>query len=139
MSPVQGVIERGAGCSPVEEYRSVVYWHESRPRWAETVKVVLPIEGDRDSHVRFTFRHRWADTGHMRNFGHSGVCDHGTVTSRCGKEDAQCLVYPLYDTKTTEPCGIPIELLHPEFLLLWLAPFVSFLSTNPLSVLVIFT
>ncbi|XP_043216564.1 dedicator of cytokinesis protein 1-like isoform X2 [Amphibalanus amphitrite] len=53
-----GVIERGAGCPPVEEYRSVVYWHESRPRWAETLKVVLPIEGDCDSHVRFTFKHR---------------------------------------------------------------------------------
>ncbi|XP_037077483.1 dedicator of cytokinesis protein 1-like, partial [Pollicipes pollicipes] len=57
-SVMTGAIEAGAGCEPLEEYRSVVYWHESRPRWAENVKVVLPVGGDCTSHLRFTFKHR---------------------------------------------------------------------------------
>ena len=35
----QGVISEGAGGDMVSKYTTIIYYHEDRPRWFETVKV----------------------------------------------------------------------------------------------------
>jgi dedicator of cytokinesis protein 1 len=48
----------GAGSEPMNEYKSVVYYHEERPKWMETLKISIPIEDFYGGHLKFTFRHR---------------------------------------------------------------------------------
>lgn len=36
---VPGVISLGAGTANLDEYRSVVYYHDDRPKWSETFRV----------------------------------------------------------------------------------------------------
>ncbi|XP_069941837.1 dedicator of cytokinesis protein 1 isoform X2 [Cherax quadricarinatus] len=55
---IPGVIHQGCGKGPLDEYRSVTYHHEGKPRWAETFKIALPIEEFKKAHVKFAFRHR---------------------------------------------------------------------------------
>ncbi|KAG8228173.1 hypothetical protein J437_LFUL014408 [Ladona fulva] len=43
---------------PLNEYRSVIYYHEDKPRWQETFKAAIPIEEFKGSHLKFTFKHR---------------------------------------------------------------------------------
>ncbi|CAH1782976.1 unnamed protein product [Owenia fusiformis] len=52
------VICVGGGSELLTEYRSVVYYHEDKPRWYETVKVSITIEEFYKSHLKFTFKHR---------------------------------------------------------------------------------
>lgn len=42
----------------VDEYRSVIYYHEDKPNWLETFKIALRIEEFKSSHLKFTFKHR---------------------------------------------------------------------------------
>ncbi len=37
-------------------FKSVVFYHESKPRWNEVLKVTIPVEMFSVSHLRFTFR-----------------------------------------------------------------------------------
>ncbi|XP_045138104.1 dedicator of cytokinesis protein 1-like [Portunus trituberculatus] len=58
---VPGVVWRDhQGCrkGPLDDYRSVTYHHEPKPRWAETFKIALPVEEFKKAHIKFTFRHR---------------------------------------------------------------------------------
>lgn len=55
---VPEVISTGAGCPPMSEYRSVVYRHEERPKWMETIRVSIPIEEYFNCHLVFLFKHR---------------------------------------------------------------------------------
>ncbi|XP_063369325.1 dedicator of cytokinesis protein 1 [Cydia amplana] len=55
---VPGVISVGAGVQKVNEYTSLVYYHEDRPRWQETFKVCLGIEEFKEAHLVFLCRHR---------------------------------------------------------------------------------
>lgn len=48
----------GGGASPIDEYRSVIYYHEDKPRWCETFKIAIPIEEFKQAHLKFTFKHR---------------------------------------------------------------------------------
>lgn len=48
-------------------YSSVVYYHEDKPKWMETIKVSLSIEDFRDSHFKFTFKHRSSNENKDKN------------------------------------------------------------------------
>lgn len=39
------------------EHRSFVLYHNNSPRWAELLKLPVPIDCFRGSHLRFEFRH----------------------------------------------------------------------------------
>ncbi|XP_046384567.1 dedicator of cytokinesis protein 1 isoform X4 [Ischnura elegans] len=55
---IPGVISMGGGVDPLNEYHSVIYYHEDKPRWQETFKAAIPIEEFKGSHLKFTFKHR---------------------------------------------------------------------------------
>lgn len=48
----------GGDSEPLSEFNSVVYYHEDKPRWYEIVKLAIPIEDFKGSHLKFMFRHR---------------------------------------------------------------------------------
>lgn len=56
--PIPGVMHLGSGVTAQDEYRSVVYYHEGKPRWSETFKIAIPIDEFYRSHLKFTFKHR---------------------------------------------------------------------------------
>lgn len=51
-------INIGGGSEPINEYHSVIYYHECNPYWNETFKVAVPIEEFKCSHLKFMFKHR---------------------------------------------------------------------------------
>uniref|UniRef100_A0A182VY32 Signaling protein n=1 Tax=Anopheles minimus TaxID=112268 RepID=A0A182VY32_9DIPT len=55
---IPGVISYGGGANALNEYKSVIYYHEDRPKWGETFKIDVPIEEFKQCHLRFTFKHR---------------------------------------------------------------------------------
>ncbi|XP_077292342.1 dedicator of cytokinesis protein myoblast city [Arctopsyche grandis] len=55
---IPGVISIGGGVQTLNEYNSVIYYHEDRPRWNETFKICVPIEEFKLAHILFLFKHR---------------------------------------------------------------------------------
>ncbi|KAL9893363.1 dedicator of cytokinesis protein myoblast city isoform 3-T4 [Glossina fuscipes fuscipes] len=55
---VPGVMSIGAGLAPIDEYKSVVYYHDDKPRWLETFKIHVPIDDFKQCHLKFIFKHR---------------------------------------------------------------------------------
>uniref|UniRef100_T1IIV8 Dedicator of cytokinesis protein 1 n=1 Tax=Strigamia maritima TaxID=126957 RepID=T1IIV8_STRMM len=55
---LKSYISIGAGVESLNEYRSVIYYHEDKPKWFETLKVTIPIEEFDSAHIKFNFRHR---------------------------------------------------------------------------------
>lgn len=53
-----GVISMGSGVDMMNEYCSVIYYHEDKPKWMETIKIVIPIEEFYSAHLLFLFKHR---------------------------------------------------------------------------------
>lgn len=51
-------ITMGPGAEYLSEYKSVVYYHEERPKWMETIKISLSIKDFKNSHLKFTYKHR---------------------------------------------------------------------------------
>ncbi|XP_077459447.1 dedicator of cytokinesis protein 3-like isoform X1 [Stigmatopora argus] len=55
--PVKDCVSPGSGEPDVGEHRSLVLYHNNGPRWSESVKLALPVDRFRGSHLRFEFRH----------------------------------------------------------------------------------
>ncbi|XP_035392220.1 dedicator of cytokinesis protein 3-like isoform X4 [Electrophorus electricus] len=65
-------ISVGCGEPNVSEHRSFVLYHNNSPRWNESLKLPIPIERFRGSHLRFEFRHcSTKDKGEKKLFGFS--------------------------------------------------------------------
>lgn len=52
------VITYGAGAEMASDYKSVIYYHEEKPRWMETLKISIPVEHFYNLHIKFAFKHR---------------------------------------------------------------------------------
>uniref|UniRef100_A0A3P9GY63 Dedicator of cytokinesis 4b n=1 Tax=Oryzias latipes TaxID=8090 RepID=A0A3P9GY63_ORYLA len=64
----------GSGEPGGDEYHSLVLYHNNSPRWAEQIKLPIPVDMFRGSHVRFEFRHcSTKDKGEKKLFGYSFV------------------------------------------------------------------
>lgn len=57
LSSSQDCVSVGCGEPNVSEHCSFVLYHNNSPRWSENLKLVIPIERFRGSHLRFEFRH----------------------------------------------------------------------------------
>ncbi|KAM8915563.1 dedicator of cytokinesis protein 3-like isoform 2-T2 [Spinachia spinachia] len=65
-------ISLGSGEPQVPEHRSFVLYHNNSPRWSEVIKLPIPIDRFRGSHLRFEFRHcSTKDKGEKKLFGFS--------------------------------------------------------------------
>ncbi|XP_062843151.1 dedicator of cytokinesis protein 3 isoform X2 [Trichomycterus rosablanca] len=63
-------INLGSGEPNISEHRSLVLYHNNSPRWSEVVKLPIPIDRFRGSHLRFEFRHcSTKDKGEKKLFG----------------------------------------------------------------------
>lgn len=49
----------GGGVEALNEFKSVIYYHEDKPKWNEIFKVAVPIEEFKSSHIKFMFKHRY--------------------------------------------------------------------------------
>ncbi|XP_061689804.1 dedicator of cytokinesis protein 3 isoform X3 [Syngnathoides biaculeatus] len=82
---VQDCINLGCGETNVSEHRSFVLYHNNSPRWSEAIKLPIPIDQFRGSHLRFEFRHcSTKDKGDKKLFGFSFtplMRDDGTTLS----------------------------------------------------------
>ncbi|XP_061642302.1 dedicator of cytokinesis protein 3-like isoform X2 [Phyllopteryx taeniolatus] len=82
---VQDCINLGCGEPNVAEHRSFVLYHNNSPRWSEAIKLPIPIDQFRGSHLRFEFRHcSTKDKGDKKLFGFSFtplMRDDGTTLS----------------------------------------------------------
>ena len=57
LSLFQSHVAAGSGEPGGDEYHSLVLYHNNSPRWAEQIKLPIPVDMFRGSHVRFEFRH----------------------------------------------------------------------------------
>ncbi|XP_074493212.1 dedicator of cytokinesis protein 3-like isoform X13 [Sebastes fasciatus] len=63
-------ISLGSGEPHIPEHRSFVLYHNNSPRWSEVIKLPIPIDRFRGSHLRFEFRHcSTKDKGEKKLFG----------------------------------------------------------------------
>uniref|UniRef100_A0A665WAF8 Dedicator of cytokinesis 4b n=1 Tax=Echeneis naucrates TaxID=173247 RepID=A0A665WAF8_ECHNA len=67
-------VAAGSGEPGGDEYHSLVLYHNNSPRWGEQIKLPIPVDMFRGSHVRFEFRHcSTKDKGEKKLFGYSFV------------------------------------------------------------------
>ncbi|XP_035536750.1 LOW QUALITY PROTEIN: dedicator of cytokinesis protein 4b [Morone saxatilis] len=67
-------VAAGSGEPGGDDYHSLVLYHNNSPRWAEQIKLPIPVDMFRGSHVRFEFRHcSTKDKGEKKLFGYSFV------------------------------------------------------------------
>uniref|UniRef100_A0A4W5MY44 Dedicator of cytokinesis 3 n=1 Tax=Hucho hucho TaxID=62062 RepID=A0A4W5MY44_9TELE len=65
-------ISLGSGEPNTSEHQSFVLYHNNSPRWSEMIKLPIPIDRFRGSHLRFEFRHcSTKDKGEKKLFGFS--------------------------------------------------------------------
>ncbi|XP_073710037.1 dedicator of cytokinesis protein 4b isoform X3 [Misgurnus anguillicaudatus] len=71
---LKGFVAVGSGEPGGDEYHTFVLYHNNSPRWAELIKLPIPVDIFRGSHVRFEFRHcSTKDKGEKKLFGFSFV------------------------------------------------------------------
>uniref|UniRef100_A0A4W5P4H1 Dedicator of cytokinesis protein 4 n=1 Tax=Hucho hucho TaxID=62062 RepID=A0A4W5P4H1_9TELE len=71
---MKSYVAAGSGEPGGDEYHSFVLYHNNSPRWAEQIKLPIPVDRFRGSHVRFEFRHcSTKDKGEKKLFGYSFV------------------------------------------------------------------
>uniref|UniRef100_A0A673GYY7 Dedicator of cytokinesis protein 4-like n=1 Tax=Sinocyclocheilus rhinocerous TaxID=307959 RepID=A0A673GYY7_9TELE len=71
---LKGFVAVGSGEPGGDEYHAFVLYHNNSPRWAELIKLPIPVDMFRGSHVRFEFRHcSTKDKGEKKLFGFSFV------------------------------------------------------------------
>ncbi|KAA0720700.1 Dedicator of cytokinesis protein 4 [Triplophysa tibetana] len=71
---LKGFVATGSGEPGGDEYHTFVLYHNNSPRWAELIKLPIPVDVFRGSHVRFEFRHcSTKDKGEKKLFGYSFV------------------------------------------------------------------
>uniref|UniRef100_A0A3P8NHI9 Dedicator of cytokinesis protein 4 n=1 Tax=Astatotilapia calliptera TaxID=8154 RepID=A0A3P8NHI9_ASTCA len=71
---LKGHVTAGSGEPSVDEYHSLVLYHNNSPRWGDQIKLPIPVDMFRGSHVRFEFRHcSTKDKGEKKLFGYSFV------------------------------------------------------------------
>lgn len=57
--PLKDVISYGCGNDMSNEYRSLVFYHEDKPKWFETIKIAISTEEEfKGLHLKFMFKHR---------------------------------------------------------------------------------
>ncbi|XP_052098499.1 dedicator of cytokinesis protein 1-like isoform X2 [Mytilus californianus] len=57
--PLKDVISYGCGNDMTNEYRSLVFYHEDKPKWFETIKIAISTEEEfKGLHLKFLFKHR---------------------------------------------------------------------------------
>ncbi|TWW64579.1 Dedicator of cytokinesis protein 4 [Takifugu flavidus] len=54
---IKSYVAAGSGEPGSDQYHSLVLYHNNSPRWAEQIKLPIPVDMFRGSHVRFEFRH----------------------------------------------------------------------------------
>lgn len=64
---VHDVITQGGGAPMSSEYRSVIYYHDDKPKWNETFKINVPIEEFIRCHLKFMFKHRSSNDSKDKN------------------------------------------------------------------------
>ncbi|XP_006633511.2 dedicator of cytokinesis protein 4 isoform X1 [Lepisosteus oculatus] len=71
---LKNYVSSGSGEPAGDEYHSFVLYHNNGPRWAEQIKLPIPVDKFRGSHVRFEFRHcSTKEKGEKKLFGFSFV------------------------------------------------------------------
>ncbi|XP_077357786.1 dedicator of cytokinesis protein 3-like isoform X3 [Festucalex cinctus] len=82
---IQDCISVGCGEPNASEHRSLVLYHNNSPRWSEAIKLAVPVDRFRGSHLRFDFRHcSTKDKGDKKLLGFSFtplMRDDGTTLS----------------------------------------------------------
>ncbi|XP_061618456.1 dedicator of cytokinesis protein 4b isoform X5 [Phyllopteryx taeniolatus] len=71
---LKSYVAAGSGEPGGDEYHSLVLYHNNSPRWGEQIKLPIPVDMFRGSHVRFEFRHcSTKEKGEKKLFGYSFV------------------------------------------------------------------
>uniref|UniRef100_A0AAR2KLZ4 Dedicator of cytokinesis 4b n=1 Tax=Pygocentrus nattereri TaxID=42514 RepID=A0AAR2KLZ4_PYGNA len=71
---LKGLVCSGSGELGADEFHSFVLYHSNSPRWSEQIKLTVPPELFRVTHLRFEFRHcSTKEKGEKKLFGYSFV------------------------------------------------------------------
>uniref|UniRef100_A0A8C5DA76 Dedicator of cytokinesis protein 3-like n=1 Tax=Gouania willdenowi TaxID=441366 RepID=A0A8C5DA76_GOUWI len=104
-------ISLGSGEPNTSEHRSFVLYHNNSPRWSEMVKLPIPIDRFRGSHLRFEFRHcSTKDKGEKKLFGFAFtplMREDGTTLS---DESHELYVYKCDENATFSNQGLYLSL-----------------------------
>ncbi|KAJ8373733.1 hypothetical protein SKAU_G00043130 [Synaphobranchus kaupii] len=69
---LKNYVSAGSGEPGGDQFHSFVLYHNNTPRWAEQIKLPIPVDTFRGSHVRFEFRHcSTKERGEKKLFGFS--------------------------------------------------------------------
>ncbi|KAI1882231.1 hypothetical protein AGOR_G00248560 [Albula goreensis] len=69
---LKNYVSVGSGEPGGDEFHSFVLYHNNSPRWAEQIKLPIPVDTFRGAHVRFEFRHcSTKEKGEKKLFGFS--------------------------------------------------------------------